>query len=106
MTNRYIIYQLKHEENLHLYRFENYSSLVKDGHQVELQNYDKVYEAALLPSTTLDDIYFTFNVNHPSDFFGHSLSVSDIIVFRKDGEAHAYYVDSFGFKEVPEFLNS
>lgn len=49
-------------------------------------------------------IYSSTDLKMPEDFTGHSLSVSDIVVVHKDGEDHAYYVDRFGYEEVPEFL--
>ena len=58
---------------------------------------------SLKPEETLDSIYERFNLHHPADFRGHSLSVSDIIVLHQDGVDTAFYVDSFGFKQVPEF---
>ncbi len=54
---------------------------------------------------TLNSLYEKFNINHPQDFTGHSLSVSDVVVMRKNGESKAYYVDSFGFTELPEFIH-
>ena len=54
---------------------------------------------------TLNSLYEKFNINHPQDFTGHSLSVSDVVVMRKNGECKAYYVDSFGFTELPEFIH-
>ena len=37
-------------------------------------------------------------------FKGHSLSVSDVVVLHQNGRDTAHYVDSFGYKDVPEFL--
>jgi hypothetical protein len=53
---------------------------------------------------SLERIFEKFNIDHPQDFTGHSLSVSDIVTLNRDGSETAHYVDSFGFKEVPEFL--
>ena len=53
---------------------------------------------------SLEDIYTRFNIDHPKDFKGHSLSVSDVVVLHQNGQDAAHYVDSFGYKEVPEFL--
>jgi len=52
----------------------------------------------------LEAIFTKFNINRPDDFKGHSLSVSDIIVVNSRDGAKAHFVDSFGFKEVPEFI--
>ena len=60
--------------------------------------------APLASGTTLEDIYRTFNVNHPADFKGHSLSVSDVVVLHQNGQDTAHYCDSVGFQQVPEFL--
>lgn len=67
-------------------------------------NYDLVYTASLDSKTTLEDIYRTFNIDHPADFKGHSLSVSDVVVLHQGGKDTAHYCDSFGFQQVPEFL--
>ena len=71
---------------------------------MENQNYDQIYTAPLAGSDTLDGIYDRFNNDRPEDFEGHSLSVSDIVVLHQGGSDRAYYVDSFGFSEVPQFL--
>ncbi len=71
---------------------------------VDKANYELVYSAELTPGTSLEDIYTRFNIDHPKDFKGHSLSVSDVVVLHQNGQDTAYYVDSFGYKNVPEFL--
>ena len=86
------------------YHFEPYDRLQAAGLSVEAANYNLIYTAELTPRTSLEDIYTRFNIDHPKDFKGHSLSVSDIVVLHHNGEDTAHYVDSFGYKEVPEFL--
>lgn len=103
-NNTYDIYQLKRNEKTDNLRFERMERLKKLGEKVDKDNYDLVYHAPLDKKDTLDSIYEKFNLYHPSDFRGHSLSVSDVVVFHKDGKDTAYYVDSYGFEEVPEFL--
>ena len=71
---------------------------------VDRANYDLVYTAPLNQNTSLEDIYRTFNIDHPKDFKGHSLSVSDVVVLHQNGQDTAHYVDSFGFTQVPEFF--
>lgn len=97
------IYQLNEKANREL-SFSSYSVLEKLGVRVDPSNYDLVYSSPLKESDTLDSIYETFNINHPEDFKGHSLSVSDIVVLHKDEKDVAWYVDSFGFHEAPDFL--
>lgn len=101
----YCIYQLKQGDEMHDYRFASMSELQQRGLVVTSENYEKVYEAPKTDSDTLDSIYYKFNMEHPADFRGHSLSVSDVIVFHENGVDTAHYVDSFGFTAVPEFLS-
>lgn len=102
--NSYELYQLKNEDSTRERRFMGMSYLKKIGASVQREQYDLVYHAPMEGMETLDSIYEKFNLHHPADFRGHSLSVSDVVVFHKDGTDKAYYVDSFGFAEVPEFL--
>ena len=98
------IYQIKGGDETRDLRFEPYDRLQAAGNVVDRANYELVYSAPLAPETSLEDIYTRFNIDHPKDFKGHSLSVSDVVVLHQDGQDAAHYVDSFGYKEVPEFL--
>ena len=100
----YSIYQLKHGDETRDLRFEPYDRLQATGNVVDKANYELVYSAELTPGTSLEDIYTRFNIDHPKDFKGHSLSVSDVVVLHQNGQDTAHYVDSFGYKNVPEFL--
>ena len=100
----FLIYQLKNEAATRDYRFESFDNLQSRGLSVDMDNYNHIYTASLAETDTPDSIYTQFNLNHPADFAGHSLSVSNIIVMRRDGEATALYVDPAGFVQVPEFL--
>ena len=86
------------------YRYRSYEELRADGLTVDRANYQLVYTAPLDKGTTLDDIFRRFNMEIPPDFKGHSLSMSDIIVFRQEGQQTAYYVDEGAeYRKVPEF---
>ena len=98
------IYQLKRGENTRELQFESYDRLKESGQTLNPDHYVKVYEAELTAGLSLEDIYTRFNIDHPKDFYGHSLSVSDVVVLHKDGKDSAHYVDRFGYKEAPEFL--
>ena len=98
------IYQIKGGDETRDFRFEPYDRLQAAGNVVDKANYELVYSAPLAPETSLEDIYTRFNIDHPKDFKGHSLSVSDVVVLHQNGQDTAHYVDSFGYKEVPEFL--
>ena len=99
------IYQLKQGDETRDFRFEPYDRLQAAGNVVDKTNYELVYSTELTPGTSLEDIYTRFNIDHPKDFKGHSLSVSDVVVLHQNGQDAAHYVDSFGYKEVPEFLH-
>ena len=98
------IYQLKRGDETRDFRFEPYDRLQAAGLSVEAANYDLIYTAPLTPDMTLESIWEKFNIDHPKDFKGHSLSVSDVVVLHQNGQDTAHYVDSFGYKNVPEFL--
>ena len=98
------IYQIKGGDETRDFRFEPYDRLQAAGNVVDKANYELVYSAELTPGTSLEDIYTRFNIDHPKDFKGHSLSVSDVVVLHQDGQDAAHYVDSAGFRQVPEFL--
>ena len=100
----FTIYQIKGGDETQDYRFEPYDRLKSAGLTVDPANYEAVYTAPLTPDMSLEDIYTRFNIDHPKDFTGHSLSVSDVIVLHQNGQDTAHYVDSFGYQQVPEFL--
>ena len=100
----FTIYQLKREDTTRDYRFEPYDRLHAAGLAVDPAHYEPVYSGPMTPGMTLEAIYTRFNLDHPQDFKGHSLSVSDVIVVQQGGQSTAHYVDSFGYKQVPEFL--
>lgn len=103
------IYQLKDGKDTRDIRFVPLEHLERNGEVPHREDYILVYtrkiedNQALDKDKLLDDIYDEFNLNHPKDFVGHSLSVSDIVVIQHNGDASAHYVDNFGFKELQNF---
>ena len=87
------IYQLKGGDETRDLRFEPYDRLQAAGNVVDKENYALIYTAPLTPGTSLEDIYTRFNIDHPKDFKGHSLSVSDVVVLHQNGQDAAHYVD-------------
>ena len=100
---RYGIYQLKDSAETRDIRFMDMDYLEKEGIPVSRENYTLVYTGELTEGMSLEDIYTKFNIDHPADFTGHSLSVSDVVVLHQDGENTSHYVDSVGYREIPEF---
>ena len=101
----FAIYQLKAGDELRYHRFASLKQLETDGLTVDKENYDLVYTASLQSTDTLDSLYERFNNDRPMDFTGHSLSVSDVVVMKRQGESDSHYVDNFGFEALPDFLN-
>ena len=101
--DRFGIYQLKDTEEASDIHFMGMDYLESKGIAVTKENYDLLYTAPLEEGTSLEDIYTRFNIDRPADFRGHSLSVSDVVVLHHNGENTSHYVDSFGYREVPEF---
>ena len=101
----YMVYQLKHTEENYLLRFEALDRLYAAGKTVDPSNYELVYAGPFTPGETLETIYRDLNVNHPEDYHGYSLSMSDVVVLREYGKDTAHYCDTIGFTEVPQFLN-
>lgn len=102
----FCIYQLR--DSAAELRFMNMSYLQEHGLVPDSENYDAIYAGDLRmsgsPEEKLDSLYRTFNTNHPDDFTGHSLSVSDIVALKQNGVVTSHYVDSVGFTPVPDFI--
>ena len=117
-SDKYGIYQLKHNPELDHLRFEGTESLkrmgiTKDNFDViKPENYELIYVGELselqeqTQGETLEAIYEQFNIAHPEDYRGHSLSVSDIVVLHQNGKNSAHFVDSFGFTRLPDFMQT
>lgn len=101
--DRYGIYQLREDRDGTDYRFMGMAYLQEQGIPVDGADYQFVYGDELQEEDTLEALYEKFNTDHPADYAGHSLSVSDVVVLKKHKELTAYYVDSFGYQELPEF---
>ena len=104
------IYQLKSDlDNIRDLAFQGTKSLEKYGKEIDADNYELLYVDSLdganleMKGSVLEDIFHRFNMERPEDYVGHSLSVSDVVVFSYDGELEAFFCDSFGFSEEPEF---
>lgn len=104
----FLIYQIRRGGELDAYRFMNYDYLQSKGVTPERDGYDAIYTGGFMDygnaRTNLDMIYQRLNVDHPADFKGHSLSVSDIVALKQNGVVSCHYVDNIGFRELPNFL--
>lgn len=103
--NMYGIYQIEDDTPGRNYKFMNFSFIERHGYQINKDDYKMVYADRLWQGDTLDSLYEKFNIAHPEDYTGHSLSVSDIVVLNENGTVKAYFVDSISFRELPDFLH-
>lgn len=91
----YKIYQTKADWLFFGYNFAK-------SHGFNFEEYNEVYSSTLdvnedmYDSDICEELFRIFNIDHPSDFTGHSMSVSDIV---KIGNRF-FYCDSFGFKDI------
>ena len=105
--NCFAIYQLSRDDPQNV-RFMNLDWLQSHNRSVERSNYDLIYTAPLNGSSStmeqLEKLYEKFNLQKPADFHSPSMSVSDIVAIKQNGQVSCHYCDSFGFEQVPGFL--
>ena len=106
----YAIYQLKRDDATTDIRFMNSDYLKSKGIEPQYENYELIYTGALTKDGSqmekLEDLYRVFNIEHPQDFTGHSLSISDIVALKQAGVVSYHYVDSIGYKELHNFRST
>ena len=101
--DRYAIYHVDEGTPGKQHLFMNMAMVKEDGITIDAANYKCVYSGRLHENEKLDDLYAVFNDNPPADYKAHSMSVSDVIITNRGGNMQAYYVDRFGFAELPDF---
>ena len=107
-TDSYAVLQLKRIDETEQFRFMPYWHIQKLEEQPTIDRYEVVYngpiEQSACAAEQLEGLYTKFNIDHPEDFRGHSMSVSDIVALKVAGEVSCYYVDAFGFVELQDFM--
>ena len=101
--DRYAIYHVDEGTLGKQHLFMNMAMVKEDGITIDAANYKCVYSGRLHENEKMDDLYAVFNDNPPADYKAHSMSVSDVIITNRGGDMQAYYVDRFGFAELPDF---
>lgn len=89
------IYQIAHNEENRDKIFAHYDEI----EEVDMSIYDEVWEGNV-PCEDLEDVFRMFNIDIPSDFVGHSLSVSDVVEVCDSNPTTAigkHYCDWIGF---------
>lgn len=103
-ADRYAIYQIGEASKAKAYMFMCFEFLTSHGMYVDGADYRYVYGGRLSGQETLESLFEKFNLNHPENYGGHSLSISDVVVIQRNKHPEAYYVDSIGYKRMPEFI--
>ena len=108
----YLILQLKDCPETRDERYASMRLLEQMGMTPNPAHYEVIYFAntpaylyGMPDAAALEELFIQLNVDHPADFKGHSLSVSDVIALKRQEQVDAFFVDSFGFKELPGFLD-
>jgi len=101
----YAIYQVKlDDDSLRDMRYVSMDELQRRGLQPDRRNYELAYTASLPENGGLDTLWQKFNIEQPADYMRPSMSMSDIVAIKRDGVVSCHYVDSVGFRELPNFL--
>ncbi|MBO7330690.1 MAG: hypothetical protein J6U52_02755 [Alistipes sp.] len=104
MNTNFRIYQLNNSNEARNIKYMGYDFLVENNINLSLSLYNEVYAGKIggrsewydNTKELCDEIYHQFNMNHPADFKGHSLSTSDIVEI----EGKYYYCDDYGWVKV------
>ncbi len=92
------IWQLKPDVNIHM-KFIPYEEMVRQFGEPFPGDYRIAYDGQL-DTNDLESIYTRFNVNHPPDYYGHSLSMSDVVELYNAQGSEYHYCDRFGFQKI------
>lgn len=106
----YDLYQVKRGAEHSNLVFTNMSIIQKLKCKIEQSHYDKVYSGSTdgkeYVGEVLESLFVKVNLEFPADYRAQSMSVSDVVVLHENGVDKAYFCDSIGFVEVPQFLQS
>lgn len=96
------IYQINSEKDMKDLEFRDFDFAMSKG-GVDPGIYQQVY-GGIAYAHDLGELYMQCNTgNSPLGFYGHTMSVSDVIEICEGKDSGFYYVDSFGFKRLDDF---
>lgn len=102
--NQFAVYQMKHTPETRQIRFRPYQTLQDKGIQVRQEDYELVYTETLSPQDSPERVRERLDRQLPRSFAGHSVSVSDVLVFHRAGTVISYYVEKTGFTVIEDFI--
>lgn len=97
------VYQINSDRDKHRILFESYRRALKYSHKdyIDSAIYDQVFEGEIQNYQGLESLYKRFNLQLPDNYYGHSLSMSDVIeVIDHHNEVCHFYCDTFGFQQI------
>ena len=105
MENQFEVYQMRQTPETRHIRFRAYQTLLEKGIRVRKEDYERVYTGALCPQDTPEGVKEQLDRQPPRSFVGHSVSVSDVLVFYREGTVISYYVEKTGFTVIENFVD-
>lgn len=102
--NQFAVYQMKQTAETRQMRFRSYQTLQEKGIRIRQEDYEQVYVGNLYPQDTPEEIRERLDRQPPRSFAGHSISVSDVLVFNRAGAVISYYVEKTGFTVIEDFI--
>ena len=104
--NQFAVYQMKQTPETRQIRFRPYKTLLEKGIQIRQEDYEQVYMGTLYPQDTPENVRERLDRQPPRSFAGHSVSVSDVLVFHRAGTVISYYVEKTGFTVIENFIKN
>ena len=104
--NQFAVYQMKQIAETRQIRFRPYKTLLEKGIQIREEDYEQVYMGTLYPQDTPENVRERLDRQPPRSFAGHSVSVSDVLVFHRAGTVISYYVEKTGFTVIENFIKN
>ncbi len=105
MENQFEVYQMKQTPETRQIRFRSYQTLLEKGIRIRQEDYDRVYTGSLYPQDTPEEVKERLDRQPPRSFAGHSVSVSDVLVFYRQDTVISYYVEKNGYTMIDDFIH-
>lgn len=104
--NQFAVYQFREIPENRKKRFRSYAELQKEHIQIRYTDYKQVYRSWMRYDETPDNIRNRLAKQLPKNFSGHALSIGDVLILDKNGEAAAYYLEKEDFTVLDDFIRN
>ncbi len=106
LSNQFAVYQLREIPENRKKRFRSYAELQEEYIQIRYTDYKQVYRSWMRYDETPDNIRKHLEKQLPKNFSGHAISIGDVLILDKNGEAVAYYLEKEGFTVLDDFIRN